>query len=119
MRIPKSLKFFCTFLMSLMLSNVPAVALAEGQMISTSSFVSSLNRGQAEQRVQDFLTDAKVRQQLIDRGVSPDEVSQRVASLSDAELKQLSGQVEQARAGGDILITILVVVLIIFLIKRI
>jgi hypothetical protein len=101
------------------MSNAPAVVLADHAMIPTSTVVENLSRAQAEQNVQTFLSQENVRKALLERGVSPDEVSSRLASLSETELRQLSGQVQQARAGGDILVAILIIVLIIFLIKRI
>lgn len=117
MRIPKSLKLFCCFFMSLLVSN--ASALAMEAMVPTNVAVADLSRTQANQQVQNFVGDAQVRDELLKRGVSPDEVTQRLANLSDAEVKQLAGQIETARAGGDILWTILIIVLIIFIVKRI
>jgi hypothetical protein len=107
----------CLLLASLMVS-VPAYAVTNQGMIPTSVVVAEMDRAQAQQRIQDFVKRADVQKALIDRGVSPSEVSSRLASLSETELHQLAGQVEQARAGGDILIVILIVVLIIFLIKK-
>jgi hypothetical protein len=66
-----------------------------------------------------YLNEGHVRDQLIQNGVAPEEASVRLASLSDQELRQLATQVQEARAGGDILVTILLVVLIVFLVKRI
>lgn len=117
MRFSKSFLTACSFFMCLMISNIPGVAVASQTMISTSSVVADLDRAQTEQKIQEFLNTDKVRQTLIDRGVAPDEVSSRLASLSETELRMLSGQVEEARAGG-ILLEILIIVLIIFLIKR-
>ena len=114
----KHLKSALCLLLSFLMINAPTPA-AANQMISTSDVVSQLDRAEAQREVQEYLSRSDVQKALIDRGVSPDEVSSRLASLSETELRQLAGQVEQARAGGDILITILVVVLIIFLIKRI
>jgi hypothetical protein len=118
MRVPNYLKIFCIGLMSFIMTNIPQLAMAEAQMITTSAVVADINRAQEEQNVQSVLQMTEVRHQLLKQGISPDEVSQRVASLSDTELKQLSGQMDQVRAGGDILFAILIVVLIIFLIKR-
>jgi hypothetical protein len=100
----------------LSISHIPEVATAS--MISTSAVVAEMNEAQAQQKVQEFVNNKDVQKLLIDRGVSPDEVRARLATLSPQEMKQLAGQVQQARAGGDILIAILVIVLIIFLIKR-
>jgi hypothetical protein len=104
--------------MAFMMSNVPHIAAAESKLAATTELVSELTRTQAEDQVESYLQMAEVRKGLEARGISPDEVSKRLASLSDFELKQLADQMDQARYGGDILIAILVVVLIIFLIKR-
>ena len=88
-------------------------------MIATQAVVDELSKSEALNRVNNFLTRADVQKLLMERGLSAEEASLRVASLSETELNQLSGQIEKAKAGGDILVTILLVVLIIFLIKRI
>ena len=119
MRFSKRFMAACSFMMCLFMSNIPALALANQAMISTNVVIAELDRAQTEQKINDYLNRTDVRNALLERGVSADEVSSRLASLSETELRSLSTQVEQARAGGDILITILVVVLIIFLIKRI
>ncbi len=108
-----SLSVFMAFLMT----HIPAVA-AEEKLVSTSEWIFEVESAQAQENIQTFLTESKVREAFLKRGLSPEEVSQRLASLSPMELKQLSQQVDQIRAGGDILFTILIVVLIIFLIKR-
>lgn len=118
MRFSKRFMAACSFLMCLLISNIPAIAVANQAMISTNVVVAELDRAQTEQKINDYLTRSDVRTALMERGVSPNEVSSRLASLSESELRSLSMQVEQARAGGDILVTILIVVLIIFLIKR-
>lgn len=118
MLFSKSSKVIGSILMSSILTNVPAIVMAEPGMIPTHVVAAESSRAQALQNVHDFLSRSDVQRLLIERGLSADEASSRVASLSEAELKQLSGQIEQARAGGDILITVLVVILIIFLIKR-
>ena len=104
--------------MSLFISNVPSTVLADG-MVSTSEVVAGLTREEAKADIENLLSREDVQNELEKRGVSAQEISSRLASLSAEEMRQLSGQINEARAGGDILITILVVVLIIFLIKRI
>lgn len=119
MLFSKSSKIIGSITMSLFLTNVPAMAVAETGMIQTHSVVNDLTRSEARQNVHDFLSRSEVQEELIARGLTLDEATLRVASLSEQELTQLSGQISQARAGGDVLVTILLVVLIIFLIKRI
>lgn len=118
MRIPKTLSLFCVFMMSLIITHLPSVALAEG-MISTSTVVEEMTRAEASERVQNYLSREDVQNALMKQGLSPSQVTSRVASLSDKEMNQLAKQMEQARYGGDPLMVILIVVLIIFLIKRI
>ena len=118
MRISKTLSVSVSMFMSIWLSNIPTVALAQ-TMIPTTVVVTELNREQTQAKINDFLSRSDVRNELMKRGVSADEVTQRLASLNEQELRQLSSQMDQAQYGGDILIAILIVVLIIFLIKRI
>ena len=88
-------------------------------MLSTASVVTELNETDRENSIHKFLDQPEVQSELVKQGVSPDELKQRLASLSDAELRQLSLQVSEARFGGDILVTILLVLLIIYIFKRI
>jgi len=125
MKTPNTLRTACAITMAVLMSNIPNVVFAEtavnsaSPMISATTVVQDLTRAQAMANVQSFLNKPEVKQELVKRGLSEKEAEMRLASLSESELRQLSGQVDQARAGGDILITILIVVLIIFLIKRI
>jgi hypothetical protein len=115
LRVMKQL--FVLFL-SLNLVSAPAFAASTGGMISTSTVVDDLTREQMQRQIQQNIQATEIGQRLKDRGVSESEVSARLATLSDTELRQLASQTQEARYGGDILIAILVVVLIIFLIKR-
>lgn len=122
MHFSRMTRYFCVAVLSFSLSNAPAFATAVSQdlkLISTAQVVDEVSRSQKEQRVKDFLSRSDVKDQLMSHGVSAEEASFRVASLSEQELNQLSAQVEEAKAGGNILVAILLVVLIIYLIKRI
>lgn len=117
-------KVFWAFLLSAMLSNIPQVAFAETaeKMISTAEVVDSMSRSQAEERVRRHLDREDLRNEFLKLGVSPDEVSSRVASLSATELNRLADQMDQARYGGDVvglLVVALLVLLIIYFAKRI
>lgn len=109
--------------MSFMMTNAPQMAFAEtvqsSAMIPTSSVVAALTEAEAKTRINNFLQRDDVKAQLVARGLTVEEASLRVASLSKVEMNNLVSQMDQARAGGDILITILVIILIIFLIQRI
>ncbi len=113
-------KNFVIFGMAALLTNAPQIVTAETamMMIPTSSVVAEMTKEQASNEVASFLKRSEVQQQLMERGLSANEVEQRLAALSQSELNSLALQMQEARAGGDILVTILVIVLIIFLIQR-
>ena len=109
--------------MALIMTSIPHLAVAEMthplKMIPTNQVVFELSRTEAQTKIDNFLQQENVRQQLLARGVSIEEAHIRLASLSTTEMNTLVSQMNEARAGGDILVTILVIVLIIFLIQRI
>ena len=110
--------------LAVLMSHIPNVALADvviqkQEMISAGSVLADISREEAAKEVKNYLSKTEVQAELMKHGLTADEVSTRLASLSKQELQQLAGQVQEARAGGDILVTILIVVLIIYLIKRI
>ena len=114
--------------MTILISHIPDVVLADtmiqkqaqaGQMVSAGSVLADITRENAQKEVENYISKTEVQAELMKHGLTADEVNSRLASLSDLEMRQLSGQVQQARAGGDILITVLVVILIIFLVQRI
>ena len=113
--------------MSAILTNIPYLAWADALeanegMISTTQVVEQMNRRETEQKVQEFLSRSEVRSEFTKRGVSPDEISARIASLTDQELNRLSQQMDEARYGGDvigILVIVVLVLLVIYLAKRI
>lgn len=54
-------------------------------------------------RVNAFLQRADVRQALQAQGVQAEAALERVNAMSDAEVAQLAGRVDQAPVGGDVL----------------
>lgn len=118
MRFSKLFRNVCALSMALLLSHLPHIAFAESQMIPTSQVADELSRTEAQQQIETYLEKPELRKALLEKGISPDEVSYRLASLSDSELRQMATEMNHAQYGGDILFTVLIVVLIIFLIKR-
>ncbi len=54
-------------------------------------------------RVNAFLQRADIRQALQAQGVQSDAALERVNAMSDAEVAQLAGRIDQAPVGGDVL----------------
>jgi hypothetical protein len=109
--------------MSFLISPVPQAFAAElshrPQMISTAEVLRRQNVQAQKKIITDFMMREEVRTALEKNGVSHEEAETRLAALSDEEVQRLSTQVKEARAGGDVLTTIVLVLLIIFLIQRI
>ena len=117
-------RFITGCVLSLSISHLPQVAFAEtvvhnNKMISTTDVLEQFNRKATQEKVSTYLSQQDIEKKLVEQGVSADEAKQRIASLSDAELQNLSQQIDKAQYGGDILFTILIIVLIVFLVKRI
>ena len=67
------------------------------------------------ERVSRFLAREDVRQALQAHGVTPQAAAERVQVLSDAEVAQLAGRIDEAPAGGDVLgllFTVFIVLLV-------
>ena len=122
----KPTRMFWIFLLAALMTNVPHLAWAEAatQMIPTSVVVDNMSRTQAREKIVDYVNRAEVKTELVKLGLTPGEVTQRLASLSDKELQQMATQMDQAMYGGDpslggILVIVLIVVLIMFFVRRI
>lgn len=93
---------------------VPTVA--QARMVSTDEVIAQLEGGSPRGRVDEFLTRTEVRRELARFGVSPDEARRRVAALSDEEVRQLAGHLDDVPAGGDALGLIVGTALLIFIV---
>lgn len=122
--MPRMLKLCVASLMAALISHVPHVAFAETarQMLPTSAVVAEISRAEALAKVQSYLDREDLQRELGRVGLSKSEIESRLASLSDQEVRELGAQMDQATYGGDvvgILVVVLLVVLIIYLAKRI
>jgi hypothetical protein len=119
------MKFFARIMLCLMISFTlieSPVIHAHASMISTTDALDLMQRDQAEKRVSEFLKRSDVKEQLIQLGLDPEVAQKRLAGLSDQEVKKLSTDIKEAKLGGDvggILVVVLLVLLIIYLAKRI
>ncbi len=118
------MKAFICIVMAVLLTNAPHIVLAEtaGEMISTSTVVEEMSRAESVANITELLSREEAQAQLERFGVTKDEVTKRLASLSDVEIRDLTKQIDQAKFGGDvggILIVVVLVLLIIFLVKRV
>ena len=120
------MKVFICMLLAVLLSHIPHVAMAEvatSEMISTATVVEEMSRAQTQENIEKILSGSELKGKLTKLGLPQEEISKRLATLSDSELRQMASQIDQARFGGDsvggILVIVVLVLLIIYLIKRI
>jgi hypothetical protein len=89
--------------------------MANAGIVSTDEVLSTATQTDSRDRVNAFLNRTDVRQALQGQGVNADAALERVQAMSDAEVAQLAGRIDQAPVGGDILgvlFTIFIVLLV-------
>ena len=88
---------------------------AQARIVATEEITAPAQAGTSRDTVNRFLARDDVRQAILGQGVSPQAAAERVAAMSDTEVAQLAGRIEQAPAGGDvlgILFTVFIVLLV-------
>jgi hypothetical protein len=76
---------------------------AHAGMVSTDEITVAGAAGTNRDRVNTFLAREDVNQALQAQGVSPQAAAERVKAMSDPEIAQLAGRIDQAPAGGEVL----------------
>ncbi|WP_374473604.1 PA2779 family protein [Arenimonas sp.] len=105
------------FVLSVALVFAGTTSIANATLITTQQAVAVDARAQQEAQVREALAREDVSRMMVEMGVDPADVDSRIASLSDAELAELHGQVEQLPAGG--VLAVLGVVLIVLIVLEV
>ncbi len=88
---------------------------ATAGIVATDTTLQAANAAANRDRVTSFMARADVRQALQAQGVDSADALSRVQSMTDAQIEQLAGRVDQAPAGGDVLgllFTVFIVLLV-------
>lgn len=85
-------------------------------VITTQQAMSAELRAATETDVRGTLARDDVRQAMLRMGVDPAQADARIASLSDAELMQVQGQLDRLPAGGDGALVVVGIVFVVLLI---
>jgi hypothetical protein len=88
---------------------------ASAAIVSTQEASSSSIPAGERDRVIGFLSREDVRKSIEAQGVNPQDALDRVQAMSDQEVQQLAGRIDQLPAGGDILgvlFTVFIVLLV-------
>ncbi|WP_136247629.1 PA2779 family protein [Halomonas borealis] len=92
-------------ILALVVGSLPAMAAAPaaGQdLVGTTSVLDAQTSQQDRDKIRRVLAREDVQQQLLLQGVSPSEVENRVAALSDAEASQMADRLDQMPAGASV-----------------
>jgi hypothetical protein len=114
-RLTKSIAFS----VAIALSHTAGLQVAHAAMITTEAVAAQATDAQlAARRAQVLATldRADVAQALVDKGVDMDAARARVAALSDAELVNLSDQLDKAPAGASDVLGTIVFIFVLLLI---
>jgi hypothetical protein len=104
-------------LMSCMLSAaiVCAPVTLRAEMVTTPTLLNQAERSSQVALVETYLAREEVRLQMEAMGVDPVLAAERLASLTDVQLQQLSLNIQEAPAGGALGVVIAVLVIILLL----
>jgi len=67
-------------------------------------------------RVQASLESSVIKQRLLDYGLTPEETSRRLGTLSDEQIHQFAAHLDSVQAGGDVLSDVIVILLIVVIV---
>lgn len=89
--------------------------LAVADIVGTEALLQEQTGTVTRDELQSLIARGDVQQKLIDYGISPEQASERVAALTEAELLQLSQHIDDEPAGGSVTLILLIIILIILL----
>ena len=103
------------WLLSALLMLMPVMS-AQAGMLDTDTLITTGQSQQSIAGLQQLLEHEDAQRQLLALGVSPDQVRERVASLSDSELVRINQGIDTLNAGGDSVLGVLLIIFIVFVI---
>ena len=116
MSVKDSKRVVAVAMATLMAVTSMPIGVAKAEMVTTDQVIEQVNPPEDHTRVMDFMLREDVQQQLTTLGVDPEEAARRVASLSDEEIQQIAGRLEELPAGEGGVGPIVGAIVIIFLV---
>ncbi len=105
------------FAMCLNLVSLGSIPAAHAEVIGTPAFSQTLTRDARIDKINGFLAQDSVRNQMIGLGVDPRDAQARVAALTDSELQALDQRIDSMPAGGDVLAVIGIVFIVLLILE--
>jgi hypothetical protein len=91
-------------------------------LVPTEALEDPAGASDARGRLTQYLAREDVQTALAAQGLDPEEAQARIASMTDAEIQRIAGQLDRLPAGGDglgVIIAVLVIVLLVILILKV
>ena len=92
------------------------LGVANAALVSTEQVLVVGDGAEERARVLAFLDRAEVREQIVALGVDPNEAVARVRALSDAQVREIAGQLDELPAGQSAIGAVVGAIVLIFLI---
>jgi len=105
---------------AIVLGCLPSGGAIAGPVASSNGKVTTV-RDEDVVRIEALLADPRLAKALARRGVTPDDLREKMEKMSDHEVHMLAERLETTKSGGDavvgLLIIVLLVVLIVYLVR--
>ena len=108
-------KLSCALLTVSMLTSALYLPAAQARLADTPSVLQPAVTQPARDHIRTLLQREDIKRGLQARGVDPAQVQARVDALSDAQARELAGQLDQLPAGGDGLEVLLLVFILLLI----
>ena len=115
-RIAKPISHFVIFAFLWLGLQLPA---AQASIVGTETIVSVAQAQQDRTQIMNLLDRTDIQEHLMSHGVTAAQAKARVDSLSDAETHALAGQLNTLPAGGDSILSVIVLIFLVLLVTDI
>ena len=114
--IRKKIGFISLFMATIMLMIATPYQPLLAAMVPTEATISKITAQDARDHLKTLISRNDIKNALISQGIDPDEAKARVDSLSDSEVIEVAGKIEQLPAGGGVFGALIGAALIVFLV---
>ena len=113
----KSLVYGTACMFGTLVMNPAAISPAYADIVSTQDIVTEQRAGINKAQLTEQLERGDVQEQLVRYGVDPQEALDRVSSMTDEEILELTANIDELPAGANAVVVILLVFIIWILIR--
>jgi hypothetical protein len=107
----KSIQKYLSVLLSVTLMSMSFTS-AQAAMIGNDVIINHVQQNSAKAELLQTINRSDVKQQLLNMGVSPENIESRIELMTHEEIAQLNQQIGELPAGGDVLGVILIIFII-------